>query len=69
MNEEFENLTREAQLLTLEKVREHLVDMAEAKSKYIELIEEYGLDVYRIHDISLTKVWSDLDNLEKNIAN
>ncbi len=69
MNEEFENLTREAQLLTLEKVREHLVDMAEAKSKYIELIEEYGLDVYRIHDIMLTKVWSDLDNLEKNIAN
>ena len=69
MNEELENLTREAQLLTLEKVREHLVDMAEAKSKYIELIEEYGLDVYRIHDIMLTKVWSDLDNLEKNIAN
>ena len=69
MNEEFENLTREAQLLTLEKVRKHLVDMADAKSKYIELIEEYGLDVYRIHDIMLTKVWSDLDNLEKNIAN
>jgi len=69
MNEEFENLTREAQLLTLEKIREHLVDMADAKSKYIELINEYDLDVYHIHDIMLTKVWSDLDDIEKNIAN
>ena len=43
--------------------------MADAKSKYINLIEEYDLDVYHIHDIMLTKVWSDLDDIEKNIAN